>query len=424
MKTSSLSVLALALASTGLSLIPAGTASAQDLQRGESVLERRRPEVEQLGLRVGSFNFLPRLEAGATYDTNVFATENNRRDDYIWTVRPRLEIRSDFSAHALNFTASANAGRYQEYSHENYTDYLFQTDGRYDFSKSGSLDGQVYHRQNHEGRGDIDSLSGYAEPVVYRTTGGEAGYTQRFNRVRTRLSGSANYYEYDDVALNGGGVARQNDRDRWEYAGVARVGYEFLDGYETFLQGTYSWNRYRRDTDFGGFKRDSDGYQVVAGISTDLTGLITGEFYAGYLGRNYDDSRLKDFNGLALGGRVNWAVTQLTAVTGSVSRQVRETSASQGTGRASSYNRTVVALGVDHELLRTLLLNARAQYRNDDFNGISRKDNIYTLGAGATYQVNRYLYLTGGYTHERRNSDAAGLDYSDNLVYLRVGAQM
>ncbi len=422
MKTSTLSVLALAFAATGLTSLPA--AAQDDLQRGETVLERRRPEVEQLGIRAGSFRFLPRLETGAIYDSNVFATDSNRKHDFIWTIQPRLDIKSDFSEHALNFSASGNAGRYRDFSSENYTDYNVQADGRFDVSKSGAFDGLLYHRRNHEGRGDIDSLAGYAEPVVYRQSGGEAGYTQRFNRLRARLSGSAQYSEYDDVALRGGGIARQGDRDRWEYAGTGRLGYEFIDGYETFIQGTYSWTRHRRDRDFAGVNRDSDGYEIVGGLTGELTGLITGELYAGYLARNYDDSRLEDFGGLALGGRLNWSVTQLTTITGSLSRQIRETSSSLGLGTASSYERTLLAVGVDHELLRTLMLNGRAQYRRDDFNGVSRKDDVYTLAAGATYQVNRYFTLSGGYTYEKRNSDAAGFDYSDNIVYLRVGAQM
>ncbi|MBP2302309.1 outer membrane beta-barrel protein [Azospirillum picis] len=422
MKTSTLSLFALALASTGLTSLPA--AAQDDLQRGETVLERRRPEVEQLGLRAGSFLFLPRLEAGTTYDSNVYATRDNHEDDFIWTVRPRLDIKSDFSAHALNFSASADAGRYSDHPSENYTDYALQADGRFDVNRGGALDGQLFHRRNHEGRGDINSFAGYTEPVTYRTSGGEVGYTQRFNRVRARVSGSAQYADYDDVGLIGGGVAPQGDRNRWEYATVGRVGYEFLDGYETFIQGTYSWTRHQNERDVAGINRDSDGYEVVGGIATDLTGLVTGELFAGYLVRNYDDSRLEDFNGISFGGRLNWAVTQLTAISASASRQVRETSSSPGLGSASSYTRTLLAVGVDHELLRTLVLNGRMQYRMDDFNGENRNDKVYTASVGGTYQMNRYLFLTGGYTYEKRNSNLNAADYSDNLIYLRVGAQM
>ncbi|MBP2311093.1 outer membrane beta-barrel protein [Azospirillum soli] len=432
MKPSSLSILALALTSTVLTALPASVpANAQELQRGETVLERRRPEVEQLGVRAGSFRILPRIETGFTHESNVFATENNKRDDTIWVTAPRLDVRSDFNNHALNFSGAANFGRYFDFKSENYTDYRLQADGRYDLSRNGSIDALVFNRRDHEGRSDPDVSTGsllsattYAEPVVYYTSGAEAGYTQRFNRIRARLSGLAHYTTYEDTRLVNGTKPSQEDRDRWDYASTARVGYEFIDGYETFIQGTYSWTRYRLDRDFGGIDRDSNGYEVVAGVSTDLTGLITGEFYLGYLNRNYDDPQLKDFGGLAIGGRVNWAVTQLTSVTGSISRRIRETTFTRGGQIASSYDRTIAAIGVDHELLRTLLLNGRVQWRQDDFNGVDRTDNVYTLGAGATYQMNRYLFLSGGYTYEKRNSNLSGFDFSDNLVYLRVGAQM
>ncbi len=434
MKPSSLPFLALALASTVLTALPAAKpVSAQELQRGESVLERRRPEVEQLGIRAGSFRILPRIETGVTYESNVFATENNTRDDFIWVTQPRVDVRSDFNNHALNFSASGNIGRFFDYSSENYADYRAQVDGRYDITRDSSVSGLLFSRRDHEGRSDpnfdVSLASGavvprYAEPVNYYTNGGEASFNQRFNRLRFRLTGLAQYTSYEDAELITGQTQSQDDRDRWNYAGTARVGYEFIQGYEAFVQGSYSWTRYRLSQDFGGVNRDSDGYEIVGGLSTDLTGLITGEVYAGYLSRTYDDPTLKDFGGLAVGGRLNWAVTQLTSVTGSLSRQVRESTYARGSQIASSYNRTVAAVGVDHELLRTLLLNARAQWRQDDFNGVDRTDNVYTLGAGASYQLSRYLFVNGGYTYEKRNSNLSGFDYSDNLVYLRLGAQM
>ncbi|CAO3422376.1 outer membrane beta-barrel protein [Azospirillum argentinense] len=434
MKPSSLSLLALALASTVLTALPAATpVSAQELQPGETVLERRRPEVEQLGIRAGSFRILPRIETGLTYESNVFATENDTRDDFIWVTQPRVDVRSDFNNHALNFSASGNIGRFFDYSSENYADYRAQVDGRYDITRDSSVSGLLFSRRDHEGRSDpnfdVSLATGtvvprFAEPVNYFTHGGEASFNQRFNRLRVRLTGGAQYTSYQDAELTNGRTESQEDRDRWSYTGTARAGYEFIQGYEAFVQGSYNWTRYRLTPDFGGVNRDSDGYEVVGGLSTDLTGLINGEIYAGYLSRTYDDPTLKDFGGLALGGRLNWSVTQLTSVTGSLSRQVRESTYARGSQIASSYNRTVAAVGVDHELLRTLLLNARVQWRQDDFNGVDRTDDVYTLGAGASYQLSRYVFVNGGYTYEKRNSNLSGFDYSDNLVYLRVGAQM
>ena len=424
MKPSSLSVLALALASTVLTALPA---SAQELQRGETVLERPRPEVEQLGVRAGSFLLLPRVETGLTYDSNVFATAEDERDDFIAVIRPQLNVRSDFNNHALNLRIAGEGGYHFDYTDENYTDYDIVGDGRFDYSREGSIGGLLFHRREHEGRGDPDfdpefgSSISRAEPVVYNVFGGETSVTQGFNRFRVRLSALANYTDYSDVQLNGGlGESDEDYRNRWDYGTSARFGYEVMQGLEGFVRGSYTWTRY----DSSSYDRDSDGYEIVGGVSSDLGGLVTGEIFAGYLNKDYEAARLSDFSGLALGGRVNWNVTQLTSLSASVDRQIRESTFTIGGRQASSYNRTIFALGADHELLRTLLLNARVQYREDDFNGVDRTDDVYTASAGASYQVSRYLYLTGGYTFETRNSSFSAFDYDDHQVFLRIGAQM
>lgn len=405
------------------SVLP-GPADAQELERGETVLQRRRPEVEALGVRAGSFLVLPRLEVGATYDSNVFATDTDKKDDLVWIVNPELAIRSDFSNHALNFRAAGALARHHEYESENFSDFVVESDGRLDVTRDIALDARVFHRQEHEGRGDPDTFAGYAEPVIYTRSGGSVGYQQRFNRLRARLDGTAEYQSYDSVRLLNGGESAQNDRDRWLFGTSLRVGYEFLPGYEGFVRGTLNRTVYQVTPDDSGVNRSSHGYEVVAGTAVELTGLITGEIFAGWLSRSYEDPALKDFGGLGFGGRLNWAVTQLTTITGSLSREVRESTFVQNGQRASSYDRSIIALGVDHELLRTLLLNGRLQYRQDDFQGVKRTDDVYTVGIGATYLINRNLYLSGGVTYENRESDTPGNAYDSSLVFLRLGVQL
>src|SRR5690349_13589856 len=95
----------------GAAALLAGTSTAviaQELQRGASVLERPRPELEPLGLRAGSFLIFPKLEFGTAYDDNVFATEGKTDGDFIFQFIPSVAIRSDFSAHELHFRAGAD----------------------------------------------------------------------------------------------------------------------------------------------------------------------------------------------------------------------------------------------------------------------------------------------------------------------------
>jgi uncharacterized protein (PEP-CTERM system associated) len=82
-----------------------------------------------------------------------------------------------------------------------------------------------------------------------------------------------------------------------------------------------------------------------------------------------------------------------------------------------------VAANADHELLRNLLVTLGASYENDNFQGITRTDNVFTLGAGARYLVSRHLFFGGSLTYYQRSSTAAGASYSQNVVMLRVGTQ-
>jgi len=120
---------------------------------------------------------------------------------------------------------------------------------------------------------------------------------------------------------------------------------------------------------------------------------------------------------------VIWNVTRLTTLTLNASRAVNTTNPSIGNG--TGYLTSVGALNVDHELLRNVLLNANVGYEIDEFQGLSRTDNVFTAGAGVKYLVNRNLYLGGTYTYQQRSSTgtAAGSPYAQSIVMLRVSAQ-
>src|SRR5271163_1858458 len=71
------------------------------LERGASVLDRPRPEYDPLGLRLGSFFLYPKLELGELYSDNVFATQSNKKTDFITVVSPTLDLRSNWSQNAF-----------------------------------------------------------------------------------------------------------------------------------------------------------------------------------------------------------------------------------------------------------------------------------------------------------------------------------
>src|SRR5215469_591132 len=51
--------------------------------QGYSVVERPRPELDPLGIRLGTFFLFPRAEADGVYNDNIFATNGFRKSDFI-----------------------------------------------------------------------------------------------------------------------------------------------------------------------------------------------------------------------------------------------------------------------------------------------------------------------------------------------------
>lgn len=403
----------------GAAVLLAGTSTtviAQELRRGASVLERPKPELDPLGVRAGSFLIFPKVELGTTYDDNVFATENNKEGDFLFQVLPTVTVQSDFSRHALRFSAGADVGRYADQTSENYIDYFFTGGGRFDVTGDSFLVGDVSYRKLHEDRGDPDSPTAASEPIEFARTNAELAYQQRFNRVTGRIGVGAENEDYDDVSSITGTTLNQDNRDKWAYSATGQVGYDLYPGYQPFLRFTYT----RTEYDEGTVKPDSDTYEAVVGTTLDLTNLLTGEIFVGYLSRSYDESQFKNFTGVAYGLKLDYAVTQLTSISGNVTRGVEE-----GFGAVPSpRDRTTFQVGVDHELLRNVVLSALAEYQMDDYQNTSQEEDFYLLQAGATYNLNRNFYLRGTYSYSTRDSNLPGEDYDRNLFLHRLGAQL
>jgi hypothetical protein len=403
----------------GAAVVLAGTSTtviAQELRRGASILERPKPELDPLGVRAGSFLIFPKIELGTSYDDNVFATENNKEGDFLFQVLPTVTVQSDFSRHALKFSAGADVGRYADQTSENYIDYFFTGGGRFDVTGDSFLIGDVSYRKLHEDRGDPDSPTAASEPIEFARTNAELAYQQRFNRVTGRIGVGAENEDYDDVSSITGRTLDQDNRDKWAYSATGQVGYDLYPGYQPFLRFTYT----RTEYDEGIVKPDSDTYEAVVGTTVDLTNLLTGEIFVGYLSRSYDESQFKNFTGLAYGLKLDYAVTQLTSISGNITRGVEE-----GFGAVPSpRDRTTFQLGVNHELLRNVVLSALAEYQMDDYQNTSQEEDFYLLQAGATYNINRNFYLRGTYSYSTRDSNLPGEDYDRNLFLLRLGAQL
>lgn len=395
----------------------------EEVQRGDTVLTRPRPDYDPIGQRVGGFILYSDLQVQETYNSNVFYTESGPKGDFITAVNPSVDLKSNWNVHALNFHGDVDKVIYSRYHQNNFFDYTLATDGRLDIYHDARLYGGLGYAIRHQPLYSPNNVSNTQAPVQYSDLSGNLAGEKEFNRLALRLDANYDAYHYEDAVLSsavGGGISKQSLEDYDDKRVALKTSYELVPGRQVYLLTAGDWRDYSNEVDLTGFNRTSHGYTVAVGTRYDVTGVTFIDGYVGYRQQFHDDARLQTMSGPAAGLQVTWNVTRLTTVTGSVTRDIQETILSGSSG----YFATLAQVKVDHELLRNLLLNANLGYENDDFSGLSRSDDYYLVGAGAKYLINHNFWISGGYNFAHRESSAAGGNFDDHIFFGRLSAHL
>ncbi len=368
---------------------------------------------DPLGIRAGSFLIFPSLRIQEVYDDNVFAEPNDTQDDFITVLRPEIRAESNFSRHRLGFTAGGEVAFYVDNNDEDYQDAFVGTDGRLDITRNNYLDAQAQVARGHVSRDDPEDNPDEDLSELYRY-GGSLSFTQLFNRLNFRLTGTVLRTAYSD--------SRDADRDQNTYEAALRTGYFVSPRINTFVEGSYNIEERDRNVDFDGDQRDSKGWGVGVGAEVDFTDLLAGEFQVGYRKQTFAEGDFDDEDGIGYGVNLTWTPTRLTTVVASGEGDFRPTS-SEGSGAEADF-RSTAELSVRHELLRNVIVGGNAGYIRDDFSGIDRTDETAIAGANVSYLLNRNFSIDAGYTFANRWSDIADEEYTRNLIRLGITARL
>lgn len=394
----------------------------------QGVQDRDRPAFQAVGVRLGSFLVYPSVDLSVIYDDNLFADATDT-DDFFFRVSPQVRVESNFPRHALNFQADLNNDTYFDQSSEDRTEYGVRSTGRLDITEGTSFRGDVQFEERREDRGSPDAVGAAADPVEFNRFQGTGELSYRPGRGSISIGGTYENFDFDDVSLIGGGVQNNDDRDRDVYSGFGRIGYEVSPGYEVFALGLYGQTDYDSALDDNGVNRDSDFYTVEGGTRFELTNVIAGEVSVGYTNEDFDDPALQTVDGISANADVEWYVTRLTTILLGASRRVQETTiAGVDSGGApavaSAFINTVIDIGVDHELMRNVILSAGFRYDLREYEGITREDDTYEADVRAIYLLNRNLSIAAEYRYEQRDSTAPTEDFESNIVGLTLRVQL
>lgn len=396
----------------------------------QSVTARERTRLEDNSRQVGAFLVTPQIAVKASYDDNIYATDSDKRGDVYLTVHPQLDVKSTWSRNAINFSAYFDRDVHAEYTGEDVSEYGAALDGRYDISGQTRIYLGVDAARSAERRGSLSSFTLSAEPVRYNSVIANGAFEQDLGSLRLRAEGRFRRVTYEDAVLTTTGAAfDQTFRNFDIYSGTVQASYDLNTLTRFVLRGTLEQRRYELRPGDVGFDpltstdRSGDSTLVEAGVTREITTLLSGTVRLGYLSFRYPDPRLNDVNGISYYANINWNITPLTTLRAIAQRRVDETTSPITAGNL----RDEVSVSADHELLRSVILHADARHA---WINPSVADGVTTvidnssreteLGFGARYYIGRKLRVDADYYHQRRTSDNPLLAYVSNIATVGV----
>lgn len=395
-----------------------GAAGAQALApavpEGVGVADRARPEFKPVGGRLGAFFLYPTLSLTGNVTDNVRATDLDKRGDVYALARAEAKLQSDWSVHALTLDVFASRRQHASVTTENAGQYGGQIDGRVDLGRDGAASLMLRAEHAVEDRTSYGSPTDALEPVRYGRAQANATVAQRFGRLTVKGTLDHVRYAFDDTRSKSGALLSQRFRDVGLLSGTASAAYELSPGYALLLFGALDRSRYTLSASDprqpGGLDRDSSGGRLEAGVKLSLTSLLYGQVRAGYLVRRYVDARFPDTSGASFGADVLWNVTPLTSVKLTADRRVDEAFTSNVAGNRV----TELTAGVDHELLRNLILSGSLRYADIVPLGPVRTSSEVGGRLGAVYLVDRRLSLRGSYARGGRSAIDPARTFHEN----------
>lgn len=376
------------------------------------------------GVRMGSFIVAPSIELEQRFDDNVFRQSDNKDSDTISRIAPQVEVRSDWNRHALSFSTGVAAEFHWENSDDNTLDANIGVDGEIDITRDVQLRLGTGYGRRHSNRGADDVVGNAAEPLVENAYDGEAELHMQFNRIGITVGGDIVYRDFENSDRLGGGQTNENDRDRVEFGGDLRIGFEARKGYEIFVFGRADQRDFDDAVDELGRNRDSDGYRVRAGIAFKPSRKLDASISAGFLGRSFDDPNFSDINSFDFAASLDWDLpNNLTNIGVDVTRNVAD---GNDDNTVAGRLITNAKLTVQHALTRAIELNGSVGYirSEEDGNIGNREDDTYGIGIGMKYNVNRRLDVGAGYEYNRRVSNEVGNGFVSNVFALRANFKL
>lgn len=338
----------------------------------------------------------------AAYDSNIFAN-STEEEDVSLTFTPGVAWSRNVGRISTSVSAGISAVTFTDTDGQDSLDPFINASFGHDRAEKGSDGISLGYTRTSEAndilldRVDVDNYRGSARTDYFYSekTGvrANAGY-------RVSQYDAPGYNDVESYNLGGGLLYRYSPKL------VANASYGFSPEKAT-----------NRDP-----SRISDpsskNHRFSLGLEGELAPKLTGTVSVGYAYRDFDRGGSDD--AVLLGSSLSWAAAEKTSFTLAASHDF-ETSANAESARSLN-----VSLGARHSLTEKIGLSATLGYQHIDLSEVgtpvSREDDTYLFGIGASYRFNDNLNVGAAINHRINESTLARADYDRTIVSLTLNA--
>lgn len=384
-------------------LLLAGTAAHAQTAALPLPSERRLPEFEPAGGRIGSFFLYPSVETRLEYDDNILALPSDGQGDFELTVRGAARLESDWQRHSLEVDGYVQQNFHRRFTTEDVMEGGGRVNARLDVSRNTSARIITTLDALAEDRANITSQAEARRPTRFRRADALVSVAHEMGRLQLSGDAQLQVLDFDDAIRPDGSVLDQDFRDALYMRSSLTALLEFSPRVSGLLRGQIDRLQFTGEPEEPDpFDRDTSGFSVEAGARVELSNLLFGELRAGVLRREVDDPSAQGLTGVSFGANLTWAVTPLTTLRFFADRQVEE----GGSQLVSGNVRSQASIDVEHELLRNVVLDARARVARIETIGQLETDaEEYDLHVGATWKLDRNIRVFGRADRIQRFAD-------------------
>ena len=358
---------------------------------------------------LGGVAVRPSIDVGFGYNDNVTNSGTNTISSYAWRVTPLIEAdvkaegqlyglryRGDF----IDYTSASDQNIYSNliavYGNNTFTE---RADARWEVGFNSSADpvntndaavaGTPNKWQDTYARGTL----GYG---ARDAQGRLEGDLSAVRRNYTNNDTFTYYLDNDRYGVNG--------RFLWRVAPKTRVLAEvqYVDiVYDTVQVGSTTL--------------DSNEYRYLVGVTWDATAKTTGIVKLGYQDKKYKSDARQDFSGFSWAAQMRWLPFTYSSVDLITSRLPIE-STGVGNGILSS----VYGVSWNHQWTGSLDTAVRYVLTNNDYQGVSRTDDLNTFGLTVGYRVTPKVKVAFDYSFTNRDSTDSAYNYDTNVYMLKA----